>query len=53
MRPDWEQAVRSDDVTTLARLLDEGADADARREDRQHERPPAAVTLSIGPVPVT
>ena len=30
MRGDWERAVRSDDVATLARLLDEGADIDAR-----------------------
>jgi ankyrin repeat protein len=30
MRQDWEQAVRGDDVSTLARLLDEGADMDAR-----------------------
>jgi uncharacterized protein len=30
MRPDWERAVRHDDVDTLARLLEEGADIDAR-----------------------
>jgi uncharacterized protein len=30
MRPDWEQAIRGDDVSMLARLLDEGADIDAR-----------------------
>lgn len=30
MHPDWAQAVRGDDVSTLARLLDEGADIDAR-----------------------
>ena len=30
MRQDWEQAIRRDDVSTLARLLDEGADIDAR-----------------------
>jgi ankyrin repeat protein len=29
MRADWEQAIRGDDVTRLARLLDEGADIDA------------------------
>jgi len=28
-------------------------DCGQRLEDRQHERPPAAVALSIGPVPVT
>ena len=26
----WEQAIRGDDVSTVARLLDEGADIDAR-----------------------
>jgi len=30
MRHEWEQAVRGDDVITLARLLDDGADLDAR-----------------------
>lgn len=30
MHPDWERAVRHDDVGTLARLLEEGADIDAR-----------------------
>jgi len=30
MRPDWERAVRRDDPHALARLLDEGADIDAR-----------------------
>jgi ankyrin repeat protein len=30
MRPEWERAVRRDDVSTLARLLDEGTDLDAR-----------------------
>ena len=30
MRPDWERAVRHDDVGTLARLLEEGTDIDAR-----------------------
>lgn len=30
MRREWEQAVRRDDVSTLARLLDEGADINAR-----------------------
>lgn len=30
MHRDWEQAVRRDDVNTLARLLDEGTDINAR-----------------------
>jgi ankyrin repeat protein len=30
MHPDWEQAIRRDDVSTLARLLEEGADINAR-----------------------
>jgi ankyrin repeat protein len=30
MREDWEQAIRRDDAATLARLLEEGADIDAR-----------------------
>lgn len=30
MRRDWEEAVRRDDVSTLARLLADGADIDAR-----------------------
>jgi len=30
MRRDWEEAVRRDDVSTLAQLLDEGVDIDAR-----------------------
>ena len=30
MRPDWDRAIRHDDVGTLARLLEEGADIDAR-----------------------
>ena len=30
MRPDWERAVRHDDVDSVARLLTEGADIDAR-----------------------
>ncbi len=29
------------------------ADYDVRQEDRQHERPPAAVAPSVGPIPVT
>jgi ankyrin repeat protein len=29
VRPDWEQAIRGDDVSRLARFLDEGADIDA------------------------
>ena len=29
------------------------ADYDVRQENRQHERPPAAVAPSMGPIPVT
>ena len=48
MRPDWDRAVRHDDVGTLRRLLEEGADIDARDAHGQTGLMIAAASGAVG-----